>query len=412
MTRLTNDWIARYLQVTENSEPPRLYRLWTAIAALSTVMERKCWLPWGTEIIYPNFYIVLVGPPGGRKGTAMLQAKALIQETDIYLASDCVTRAQLVKELAEAKGNCRDLDGEIYEHRSLGVWSEEFSVFIGEKNPDMIVTLTDLFGCPPYWRYSTKGAGKDILINVYLTLFGAITPSTLQAKLTREAVGGGLLSRLIFVVGYGPEKRIPQPWMTPEEETLYENLKKDLATIQRLAGPFRFTEKAMEEYSNWYLDPQSSNAIDADQFVGYNSRRALHLRKLCMIISASQSDKRIITYEHFLQALSILKLTEQEMPNAFFGLGRGHHAQTLAELMMAFQSQGTMSWNEIVDRFKLDAFPQDLETILGLLETSGRIKSEVSNTNKRRFQLLETSQTQSPHPILDETIFKYLNKGD
>lgn len=408
--RHTDDWIARWLQVTENSEPPRLYRLWTAIATLSTVLQRKCWLPWGTETIYPNFYIVLVGPPGGRKGTAMLQAKPIVQDMDVNLASDCVTRAQLVKELAEAKKNYKDADGTIYDHLSLAVWSEEFSVFIGEKNPDMIVTLTDLFGCPNKWRYSTKGAGKDILNNAYLTLFGAITPSTLQAKLTREAVGGGLLSRLIFVVGYGPEKRIPQPWLTPEEESLFEGLQQDLAQIERMAGPFRFTERAMEEYSNWYLDPQSSNAIDADQFVGYNARRALHLRKLCVVISASKSEKRVITNDHFTEALSILRLTEREMPNAFFGLGRGHHAQTLAEIMMAFQDRGSLTWQEVVDRFKLDAYPQDLQTILALLETSGRIKSEVSNTGKARYHLLEDTNPADDDLTLDDTTFRYLTK--
>jgi hypothetical protein len=410
MQRKVDDWIARYLQVTENSEPPRLYRLWTAITALSTVLERKCWLPWGDEDIYPNFYTVLVGPPGGRKGTAMLQAKTMIQEMNVHLASDCVSRAQLVKELAEAKGNFKDLTGEICEHRSLSVWSEEFSVFIGERNPDMIVTLTDLFGCPKKWKYSTKTQGKDLIINAYLTIFGAITPSILQSKLTQEAVGGGLISRLIFVVGYGPEKRIPQPWRTPEESVIYDSLFQDLLIINNLAGPFRFTERAMEEYSLWYMDTRNTGAIDADRFVGYNARRALHLRKLCIIISAAKSNKRIISLEHYQEALAIMKLTEREMPNAFFGLGRGFHAQTLAEMMLAFQKQGTMSWPEIVDRFKLDAYPQDLSAILTLLETSGRIKSEHSISGKIQYQILEEARPQVEERILDMTTFKYIKK--
>jgi len=406
--RSLDDWLARYLQVTENSEPARLYRLWVGIAAISSVLQRKCWLPWGQSCIFPNFYITLVGPPGGRKGTAMTQAKLMLQDMNVHLASDCVTRAQLVKELSEAKSNFKDTDGQIYDHRSLSVWSEEFSVFLGEKNPDMIVTLTDLFDCPKKWKYSTKHSGKDILHNAYLTIIGATTPSILQGKLTQEAVGGGLISRIIFVVGYGPEKRIPQPWLSPEEEQISDQLYKDLQVLRSMAGPFRFTEKALEAYSNWYMDPDSVNAIDSDQFQGYNSRRSLHLRKLCMIVSAAKSQKRVITLEHFQEALAILSLTEREMPNAFFGLGRGQHAQTLADMIRFFQTKESTSWAEIVDRFKLDAYPSDLQNILGLLETSGRIRSELSQTGKFRYFLVESARPYIEQKILNQTTFKYI----
>ena len=69
--RLLDDWITRYLELNDNSEPPICYHLWTAIVTIAACMQRKCYLDWGMTAIYPNFYAILVGPPGGRKGTAM-----------------------------------------------------------------------------------------------------------------------------------------------------------------------------------------------------------------------------------------------------------------------------------------------------------------------------------------------------
>ena len=61
--RILDSWIDNYLIYTDNSEPPRMFRLWSAISVIAAVLQRKCKLPWGTLTFYPNLYTVLVGPP-------------------------------------------------------------------------------------------------------------------------------------------------------------------------------------------------------------------------------------------------------------------------------------------------------------------------------------------------------------
>ncbi|KKL25422.1 hypothetical protein LCGC14_2405480, partial [marine sediment metagenome] len=74
MSRILSNWIDSYLEYTEESEPAETYRLWCAIVTISAVLQRKCVFHWGALTFYPNVFVVLVGPPAARKGTAMDQA--------------------------------------------------------------------------------------------------------------------------------------------------------------------------------------------------------------------------------------------------------------------------------------------------------------------------------------------------
>ena len=99
--RKSQDWIEDYMKYTEHSEPHHLYRKWTAVATLASALQRKVFMEWTSGItLYPNMYIVLVGPPAARKGTALVQGKELMVNSDIKLAPDTITRQALIGEFA------------------------------------------------------------------------------------------------------------------------------------------------------------------------------------------------------------------------------------------------------------------------------------------------------------------------
>lgn len=416
MSRNLSDWLQAYIAFTQRTEPAQLYHLWSGIQAITSCLQRKCWLSWGHQIIYPNLYVLLVGPPGGRKGSAMRIAKSLIQEITIPMSSDCLGSIQtLYKELMDAEQNYRSADGSIHAHKSLSVWSEEFQVFIGDSNPQIIQNLTDLFDAPSTWNYSTLKRGIEGLSCCWLNIFGAITPRLLQSKLSHDAVGGGLLSRLLFVVAYGKEKKVALEFLSPEELQLRDWLIEDLAHIKAIAGEFRFSERAAQVYAEWYNHPDSDRALDDDKFVGYNGRRALHLRKLCMVICASDAHaNRVMTEDHFRKALAILQITEREMPNAFFGLGSGQHANVLAGMILAFQHGATLTWEGLLEQFKMDMLPDGLWSVLQSLIQSGKVREERSLSGKVRYIGSEERQadTSNDQELLDRTIFSMIKEED
>ena len=97
-SRQCNDWRDSYLTFTANSEPPYTYRLWCGISVIAACLKRKCVLNWGTLTLYPNMYVVLVGPSGRcRKGTAMNQGMWFMREMGIKMAAESITREALIR---------------------------------------------------------------------------------------------------------------------------------------------------------------------------------------------------------------------------------------------------------------------------------------------------------------------------
>lgn len=409
--RHLDDWLESYLKFTQNSESPVLYHLWSGIAAISSCLRRKCFSNWGLQgYVYPNMYIVLVGPPGGRKGTAMKIAKSMVVNLGVPTSSDALGSTQILyREIMDAEDEFHTKDGKVRKHKSLSIWSEEFQVFLSDKDQTLRAALTDLFDCPDKWNYSTLKRGQEDLSNCFLSIIGAITPSLLQDKLTMDAVGGGLLSRVILIVGYGPIKKIALPFLSKDDQQLQKDLAKDLEQINLLAGPFILSREYLSTYSKWYNNDSGADGIDSDKFLGYNSRRALQIKKLSMILSASENNEMMLQPHHFHKALHIIKETEQEMPNAFFGIGRGVHAEVLTSIMRYIESHRDFSFTDIQNRFALDALPRDLEQYLDILVSTNKVKKEMSPT-QTRYKMIQEKIREFDNSYLEDTLYSKMLK--
>jgi len=410
MSRHLSDWLEHYLQFTQNSEPPTIYHTWSGIAAIASALRRKCYCNWGLRgYVYPNFYLALVGPPGGRKGTAMKIAKRMLQQLELPMGSDALGSVQMLyREIADSAAEYQEIGkhGKTINHKSLSIWAEEFQVFLSDKDQQLLASLTDLFDCADNWKYSTLSRGLDDLSNCWLNIIGAITPSLLQSKLSMDAVGGGLISRIIFVVGYGAKRRIALPFLSKDELELQDNLSKDLQHISNLTGPFILTKEFLAAWVEWYEDLSVVNAINNDKFMGYNSRRALHINKLCMIVSASENNKMIITAEHLKKAIAILEEAEEEMPNAFYGLGRGDHSEVFTSFLSYIEERDNFSLAEMTQAFMLDAKPIEMQEYIRMAEMSGKLKKIETPSKEIVYETIHTFKERADRSYLKNTLYK------
>ena len=79
--KLSMNWISSYAAALDPiTEAPSAYVIWSAISVISAVLKKKVWVRRGTYKVYPNQYIVLVGPPGVGKGTAIHPAHSFIKD--------------------------------------------------------------------------------------------------------------------------------------------------------------------------------------------------------------------------------------------------------------------------------------------------------------------------------------------
>jgi len=376
MSRYLNDWITAYLQYTENStEPPYMYRLWCAISVIAAVLQRTCRLEWGTITFYPNMYVVLVGPSGkARKGTAMGSALEFLEDLNIKLAAEAITREALIRELKNANFNDPDLQtGQLNFHSSLTIWAQELTVFLGYHNHQLMSDLTDWYDCRNRWTYRTKNMGVDEIIGVYVNLIGATTPDLIRVALPLDAIGGGLTSRIIFVYEEKKGKIIPAPFLTEAELGLKQQLRMDLERIHMLSGRFQATEGFLERWAEWYTHSESNPPFTDNRFAGYIERRPNHVMKLSMILNASRTDRMIIERQDLDRAIEVLEQTELKMINSFSGVGKYSHADTLTKVMneIAVRENEGISREELTFLFRNDANRMILKEIIDTLNQMG-----------------------------------------
>lgn len=368
MARILEDWIAGYQQFTDNSESPDLYKEWVAVSVIAACLQRKVHLEWDTPT-YPNMYIVLVGPSGkARKGTAMTPGLEMLQELGtINLAAESITREALIRELKRSSGT-ELTDDKMISHCSLTIYSPELTVFLGYNNQQLMVDLGDWFDCRPRWTYRTKTQGEDEIIGVWVNLIGATTPELLQESMPSIAIGGGLASRMIFVYQEKKSKTIALPFLTVEDMKLRHNLMLDLDRIRMMKGEFSLSQNFLDLWVPFYEKQDDNPPFKDPKFNAYFSRRAKHLLKLCMIMSASDGDDMQITGRIFERAKDLLERTEVFMPRTFAGFGQSDQAAVLVRVMAVLGARKSIAYNELIEMFFEDATLDTMEAIIRTIE--------------------------------------------
>ena len=374
MARALKDWIDSYLDFVDNSEPPQMFKLWCAISLIASALERKCFLSWGTLTFYPNMYVVLVAPSGkARKGTAMSPALTMLEEINVKLAAEAITREALIQTLAESADSTPNDDGTLDNHCSLTVWSPELTVFLGHQNFQLMSDLTDWYDCRSSWTYRTKNQGTDIIKGVWVNLLGATTPDLIRSALPMDAIGGGLTSRMIFVYEPRRGKIVPTPFLCNEDKALRVQLMNDLADIRMMKGMFKVTKEFVELWIDWYSAQEDNPPFKDNRFDGYIERRPNHVMKLAMVCSASRSESMVISDKDLTRAINILTETEKKMPFTFSGMGRSNASDIVASIMSEIASRGEkgIPLKELMQLYYRDADGVLMDKILSQLTIMG-----------------------------------------
>jgi hypothetical protein len=329
LTRKLPNWIDAFLHYTENTEPPYMFRKWTAISTIAAAMQRKCFINWGTSLVfYPNLFVVLVGPSATRKGTAMAPGLDLMLDIPTIMLSAQATSLQaLIKRLKNT--NLSDIDlktGLQNFHSSMTILSKEFTVFLGYHNRELMAALCDWYDCEKRWTYETISRDAEEIVGVWVNLFAATTPDSVKSALPHESIGGGLTSRIIFVCENDKGKLVTLPKTSKENEKeveLRQYLLYDLEKIALLSGEFGYTEDFARLWHNWCVEAENNPPFQNAKFDGYLGRRRTHLMKLSMIMSAScgQEDLKL-TRDDLELAIDTLNEVEIKMDQVFLGVGK------------------------------------------------------------------------------------------
>lgn len=378
MSRELSNWLDYYLEYTSNTESPTSYHTWCGLSTVAGALQRKVYLRWGLgQVIYPNLYVVLIGPSGKtRKGVALGIAKDLLKQVPgVTVAPESSSGKQstiLVMKRAGLDFNDPS-DGKIKRHCSITAFSEELSVFLGQGDIAYLSSLTDWYDSKDDWEYETVGRGKDSLKGVCLNLVGGTAPDWIQSMIPHEAVGGGFTSRVIFIVEERKGKIVPEPTMTERERALQGMLLNDLERISKLTGEITMHERAKDAYVQWYIAQSESRtpAVDDPRFAGYNERRATHIKKLMLVCCAARTDSLIIGEEDFHRALILLEKAEEKMGRTFGGFGKSRDSDVTETVKDYIEKVGITTRKQVLQRFYRDVDARTLSNIEDTLRQMG-----------------------------------------
>jgi hypothetical protein len=312
------DWIQTFLELTEGLPTPPLFRMWSGISALACVLERKVWLHTTRQVIYPNFYIILVGRPASGKDQAITPVqRLLVASKSVIMGPDDMTKAAMIDVLAESKRRIL-YDGQTREFHPLCIVIPEFGTLVNAHDLEFFSVLNKLFDNKDEHRSQRRGhnAGKAIQIShPTVNILAGTQPGYLNSILPEEAWHMGFTSRLFMI--YGAEAPdVPLFGEEDDRSALRDALVKGLIERGKLVGPFFISEEAKINLSMW-VSAGMKPVPEHSRLVHYNGRRRQYLLKLSMIAAISRKSELRITLEDTERAKSWLVSAEHIMPDIF-----------------------------------------------------------------------------------------------
>jgi hypothetical protein len=318
------NFISRFLDWNKFAESPESYFRWAAISALGATMRDNVYHESGVNSkLFPNLFILNIGPPGIGKQLPMRQASQLIASvgnTRIIAGSasmQAVIKALGTYEQGGVKG------------ASCILYSEELSSFY-VKDQGTNELLTDLSDYHETWERNLISWNAK-LTKVCISLFAASNETLLRKVLDSSAIYGGLLSRTLVNIEKRKRKKdlmIKKVQTDSQHEAI---LKNHLKCVSKLRGGILFDPAAEIEFENWY----GSWDEEGDK-TGLKMRMKTHIKKVAMCLAmAEECLDLIIRRPHVEEAILLCLGLQKNYQILTMEAGNSPNAHPAALIMRA-----------------------------------------------------------------------------
>jgi hypothetical protein len=349
------NWLQAYMQFTRDSESPSAFHFWTGVSAIAGALRRRVWIDMKKFQWTPNFYIILVGPPGvAAKSTSLGIGMGILGKVPgIKFGPESMTWQKLAKTLSEAIEYVEFFDPDLGEKRRVAMSCNtiqvgELGTFLRTDDDQLISFLIRMWeGQIDKFRHETVGGGATEIDNPWLNVIGATTPSWLKDNFPEGMIGGGLTSRIVFV--YGDKKRnlIAYPdevIASAEYRETHRKLIEDLTSISKLCGPYSLSSFARDWGRSWYADHNNPDLrpqhLSSDRYGGYIARKQTHIHKFAIILAAAKRDDLRIEEDDLKEAEQIVSDIEHDMIKVFDSIGMNDGRKHIDQLIAIVKNLG------------------------------------------------------------------------
>lgn len=386
----TNNFITNYLTYSDGCETPEIYDLWGAISTLASIATRRVWVNLGYFKFYPNLYVVLVGPPGGRKTSAMNISLEILAELGeaLNISSDCMTKEVLCKNMGSKYIKTFNMDKEVIdettgqpgiinglvEYSPITLGLTELSHFLGINSAHMIDFLVTIFDKDRQYKAETKNKGDDIIPRPCVNIIACTTPNNITRYLKEDVISGGFSRRSLFIFENDDGDPIAFPVVTKEASDARLRCIQWGQRLLEVTGEFQWTQAAKDWYAPWYNELFESLKNYHDLTRGYYKSKHIQLLKVAMLFALAEDVKLVIDVHHLQLALGALEKAERKLGNVYSGMGRNELSAIAARVVDMLETcNQPVPEKDINVAFYRDADAKELYNILQHLKSVGKI---------------------------------------
>jgi hypothetical protein len=369
--RRLSDWLGAFLDYTAELESPHGYLQWSGLATIAGAAQRKIYMESTAFFAFTNMYVVLVGPPGSKKSTAIRAGRKLLKKVPgINMSGDAPSVVGLMKDFADIVQK---------DHQSLNAFISEFGSLFENATETMTGFLTAIYDGDDDYTKRTRVGGKEHIPFPWLNMVAGTTPTWLGDNLRKSAVEGGLVARTLYIYSDEIILKSPFPRYNKAIRALEEHLIHDLAHISVLGGEFDFaggeSGEAYRWFADWYIDRKRFPRVSDNRTAGYFVRKPIHLLKVAMALSLSRSDSLQLSLENLEVALAMLDGIESGMSRAFSAVGGNMLATELERVERILKQAGSegLTYAEIIAATYHNMEQKQLDATLNTLRAMGRI---------------------------------------
>jgi hypothetical protein len=239
-----------------------------------------------------------------------------------------VTEAKFIELMAHGRSFLeKTASGEIMHRQNAGYYfASEASNSLKNVFGDFIACLTDFYDCPRTWERATKKDGKKIqLANVCMNLLAGSTFDYLGKLVSDENIMGGFASRIIYVVSKNKvvEDQLFQLGGSSDKEKEERKIFRDamiddLVQISKMVGPMHADAEFGKAWEAWYPDyERKRRALDSEKAQSILARTNTNVLKVAMLLSAAESNDRMLKIHHWERALQLVDGIQAQTPSIF-----------------------------------------------------------------------------------------------
>lgn len=370
-----DSWFRDWMAIWPTAESSKSFLLFSAMAMLGACLGRRVWLDQDIHQVRPMINLLLIGPSGIGKSSAVKIAKRLLP-----FVSE-MERPQFF----EGGSTKEKLHEDLAVQPKAIIFASELAAFFSKEKykENLIPYVTQLLDYEDVIELRSKSGGIVAVQNPAVSILGASTLEWLQDQLPDSAVSGGFLARFLILNEESKGQRVANPHrlLTVTQKAKLELKRAEVfKTFSELymlhEGNMDYEDyEAAEVYARWY----NGYKPETGYLAPFAARAGEMILRLSMLLAISCKTGSI-TAEHVRSAIKLYEYIAHRLnvivvPTSANG--------KVANIVMQTVGQEGLSPGQIVKTLRATASHVDIERHLESLLYSGDIRSDEGRLGHR-----------------------------